>query len=173
IEAGARCGMIAPDAATFAYVKGRPFAPRDAAFDAAVEAWSKLNSDAGGQFGRGGSLHAAALAPPVTRGTRPAPAPPIQASVPGPAREPDPVRARELADTLQYMNLRPGTKLTAIAVDRVFIGSCTNARIEDLRAAAAILAGRTSKVPGHVSPGSSAVKRQAEAEGLDAIFRAA
>jgi 3-isopropylmalate/(R)-2-methylmalate dehydratase large subunit len=173
IEAGGRCGMVAPDATTFAYVKGRPLAPSDGAFAAAMEAWSKLNSDDGVQFDREVSLEAADIAPVVTWGTSPEHALPIDASVPDPEREPDPARASELRDTLQYMNLRPGTKLTAIAIDRVFIGSCTNARIEDLRAAAAVLAGRTSKVPGLVSPGSSAVKRQAEEEGLDAIFRGA
>jgi 3-isopropylmalate/(R)-2-methylmalate dehydratase large subunit len=173
IEAGARCGMVAPDAATFAYIKGRPFAPRDGAFDQAVEAWSKLRSDEGARFEREVGLDAAEIAPIVTWGTSPEHALPIDANVPDPAREPDPARASELRDTLRYMNLTPGTKLMAIAIDRVFIGSCTNARIEDLRAAAAVLAGRASKVPGLVSPGSSAVKRQAEEEGLDVIFRAA
>jgi 3-isopropylmalate/(R)-2-methylmalate dehydratase large subunit len=171
IEAGARCGMVAPDATTVAYLKGRPFAPKDTAFDEAVEAWSKLASDPGAAFDREVTLDATAIAPIVTWGTTPDDALPIDASVPDPAREPDPVRAQYLRDAIDYMGVAPGKKLTEIAVDRVFIGSCTNARIEDLRAAAAVLAGRTAKVPGLVSPGSSMVKRQAEQEGLDKIFR--
>jgi len=171
IEAGARCGMIAPDAVTFAYVKDRPFAPQASAFDQAVEAWSKLNSDEDAEFEREVSLDGSEIAPIVTWGTSPQHASPIDASVPDPVREPDPARANDLRDALGYMNLSPGTKLADIAIDRVFIGSCTNSRIEDLRAAAAVLAGRTSKVPGLVSPGSSTVKRQAEQEGLDRIFR--
>jgi len=117
------------------------------------------------------SIDASAIAPFVTWGTSPQDALPIDASVPNPALEPDEARARYLADALDYMGIAPATKLADIAVDRVFIGSCTNARIEDLRAAAAVLAGRQSKVPGLVSPGSSSVKRQAEQEGLDRIFR--
>ena len=171
IEAGARCGMVAPDATTVAYLRGRPFAPKGAAFDQAVEAWSKLASNPGAAFDREVSLDAAAIAPIVTWGTTPDDALPIDASVPDPAREPDPVRAQYLRDAIDYMGVTPGKKLTEIAVDRVFIGSCTNARIEDLRAAAAVLAGRVAKVPGLVSPGSSIVKRQAEQEGLDKIFR--
>jgi 3-isopropylmalate/(R)-2-methylmalate dehydratase large subunit len=171
IEAGARCGMVAPDATTVAYLRGRPFAPKGAAFDQAVEAWLKLASNPGATFDREVSLDAAAIAPIVTWGTTPDDALPIDASVPDPAREPDPVRAQYLRDAIDYMGVTPGKKLTEIAVDRVFIGSCTNARIEDLRAAAAVLAGRVAKVPGLVSPGSSMVKRQAEREGLDKIFR--
>lgn len=171
IEAGARCGTIAPDATTFDYVKGRPFAPKGPAFDQAVEAWSRLNSDNGADFDHEVRLDASEIMPIVTWGTSPQHALPIEASVPDPARELDPARANDLRDALSYMGLRPGTKLTNIAIDRVFIGSCTNARIEDLRAAAAVLVGRVSKVPGLVSPGSSAVKRQAEQEGLDRVFR--
>jgi 3-isopropylmalate/(R)-2-methylmalate dehydratase large subunit len=173
IEAGARCGMVAPDETTFAYVKGRPYAPSGAAFDRAVAHWSALASDAGAAFEQEVSLDAAAIAPIVTWGTSPEDALPIDASVPDPARERDEARAKYLRDALDYMGLAPGKKLTDIAVDRVFIGSCTNARIEDLRAAAAVLDGRTAKVPGLVSPGSTPVKRQAEQEGLDRIFRAA
>jgi 3-isopropylmalate/(R)-2-methylmalate dehydratase large subunit len=173
IEAGGRCGMVAPDATTFAYLKDRPYAPKDAAFDAAIEAWSALPSDGGATFDREVALDAGAIAPIVTWGTTPDDALPIDGNVPDPAREPDPVRAKYLRDALDYMGIAPGKKLTEIAVDRVFIGSCTNARIEDLRAAAAVLAGRTSKVPGLVSPGSTMVKRQAEEEGLDRIFREA
>jgi 3-isopropylmalate/(R)-2-methylmalate dehydratase large subunit len=171
IEAGGRCGMVAPDATTFAYIRGRPYAPKGAAFDQAVEDWCALYSDAGASFDREVSLDASTIAPIVTWGTTPDDALPIDGSVPDPARESDPVRAKYLRDALDYMGIAPGKKLTEIAIDRVFIGSCTNSRIEDLRAAAAVLAGRTSKVPGLVSPGSTNVKRQAEEEGLDRIFR--
>jgi len=171
IEAGARCGMVVPDESTFEYVKSRPFAPKGAAFEQAVAAWSKLKTDDGAEFDREVALDAAAIAPIVTWGTSPQDALPIDASVPDPAREREPAHAQYVRDALDYMGLLPGTRLTDIAVDRVFIGSCTNARIEDLRAAAAVLTGRVSKVPGLVSPGSSAVKRQAETEGLDRIFR--
>jgi 3-isopropylmalate/(R)-2-methylmalate dehydratase large subunit len=171
IEAGGRCGMVAPDATTFGYLKGRPYAPKGAAFDAAIEAWSALVSDSCATFDREVAFDAGTIAPIVTWGTTPDDALPIDSNVPDPAREGDPVRAQYLRDALDYMGIAPGKKLTEIAVDRVFIGSCTNARIEDLRAAAAVLAGRVSKVPGLVSPGSTMVKRQAEAEGLDRIFR--
>jgi len=171
IEGGGRCGIVAPDTITFAYLKGRPFAPKDAAFDRAVEAWSGLASDRDAIFDREVTLDAGAIAPIVTWGTTPDDALPIDASVPDPEREADPARAKYLRDALDYMGITPGKKLTGIAIDRIFIGSCTNARIEDLRAAAAVLAGRKSKVPGLVSPGSSTVKRQAEEEGLDRIFR--
>jgi 3-isopropylmalate/(R)-2-methylmalate dehydratase large subunit len=173
IEAGGRCGMVAPDAVTFEYLKGRPFAPKGAVFDRAVEDWSNLVSDPDAEFDREVTLDAGAIAPIVTWGTTPDDALPIDASVPDPARETDPARAQYLREALDYMDIAPGKKLTDIKVDRVFIGSCTNSRIEDLRAAAAVLAGRQSKVPGLVSPGSSAVKRQAEQEGLDRIFREA
>jgi 3-isopropylmalate/(R)-2-methylmalate dehydratase large subunit len=171
IEAGGRCGMVAPDETTFAYLKGRPYAPKGVDFDRAVEAWSALTSDGNAQFERDVSLNAADIAPIVTWGTSPEDALPIDASVPDPAREPDEARARYLRGALEYMGIAPGQRLSDIAVDRVFIGSCTNSRIEDLRAAAAVLAGRTSKVPGLVSAGSSLIKRQAEGEGLDRIFR--
>src|SRR6185312_13592484 len=171
IEAGARCGMIAPDATTYAYLQGRPYAPQGAAFDRAVDSWSGLASDRGATFERETELNASEIAPIVTWGTTPDDALPIDAKVPDPGRETDAARANNIREALDYMGIAPGTKLTDIKVDRVFIGSCTNARIEDLRAAAAVLAGRTSKVPGLVSPGSSAVKRQAEQEGLDRVFR--
>ncbi len=173
IEAGSRCGIVAPDATTFAYLKGRPFAPKGAAFDAAVEVWSALASDTDAEFDREVTLDAAAITPIVTWGTTPDDALPVDARVPDPAREADETRRKYLIAALNYMGIAPSTKLTDIAIDRVFIGSCTNARIEDLRAAAAVLAGRVSKVPGLVSPGSSQVKRQAEEEGLDRIFREA
>jgi 3-isopropylmalate/(R)-2-methylmalate dehydratase large subunit len=171
IEAGGRCGMVAPDEATFAYLAGRPYAPAGEDFDRAREAWSALTTDSNARFDREVSLDAAAIAPIVTWGTSPEDALPIDASVPDPAREPDQARAKYLREALDYMGIAPGKKLTDIAVDRVFIGSCTNSRIEDLRAAAAVLAGRTSKVPGLVSAGSSLVKRRAEEEGLDRVFR--
>ena len=173
IEAGARCGVVAPDATTFEYIKGRPYAPRGAALDRAVEAWSRLATDDGAAFERDVTLDGGEIAPIVTWGTSPEDALPIDATLPDPAREPDAERAKRVRDALDYMGIAAGKKLTDIAVDRVFIGSCTNARIEDLRAAAAVLAGRTSRVPGLVSAGSSLVKQQAEQEGLDRIFRAA
>ena len=173
IEAGARSGMIAPDETAFAYVKGRPYAPKGPIFEQALETWSALATDEGAEFDREVEIDAGDVAPIVTWGTSPQDALPIDARVPDPAREGDAARAKYLREALDYMALKPGTKLTDIAIDRIFIGSCTNARIEDLRAAAAVLTGRVSKVPGLVSPGSSAVKRQAEEEGLDRIFRAA
>jgi 3-isopropylmalate/(R)-2-methylmalate dehydratase large subunit len=173
IEAGGRCGMVAPDETTFAYLKGRAYAPKGEAFDRAIEAWSALASDPDATFDREVTLDVSAIAPIVTWGTTPDDALPIDGYVPDPARETNPVRAKYLRDALDYMAIAPGKKLTEIAIDRVFIGSCTNSRIEDLRAAAAVLAGRVSKVPGLVSPGSSTVKRQAEEEGLDRIFREA
>jgi 3-isopropylmalate/(R)-2-methylmalate dehydratase large subunit len=171
IEAGGRCGMVAPDMTTFTYLKGRPYAPQDDAFDRAVEAWSALASDTDAVFDREVTLDAGQIVPIVTWGTTPDDALPVDARVPDPACESNATRAEYVREALIYMGIAPGTKLTDIAVDRVFIGSCTNARIEDLRAAAAVLAGRVSKVPGLVSPGSSIVKRQAEEEGLDRIFR--
>ena len=172
IEAGARCGMVAPDEVTFAYLKDRPYAPTGIAFERALEAWSKLTTDDGANFDLDVSVDAKNIAPIVTWGTSPEDALPIDASVPDPACESDEDRAKYLRDALDYMGIAPGKRLSDIAIDRVFIGSCTNSRIEDLRAAAAVLAGRTSKVPGLVSAGSTLVKRQAEEEGLDRIFRA-
>ena len=171
IEAGGRCGMVAPDSITFAYLKGRPFAPKGEAFDRAIGDWSELVSDTDAKFDRDITLDAHDIAPIVTWGTTPDDALPVNARVPDPAREPDEARQIYVREALDYMGIAPGAKLTDVAIDRVFIGSCTNARIEDLRAAAAVLAGRKSKVPGLVSPGSSTVKRQAEEEGLDRIFR--
>ncbi|HWK96917.1 MAG TPA: 3-isopropylmalate dehydratase large subunit [Pseudolabrys sp.] len=173
IEGGGRCGMVAPDETTFAYIEGRPYAPKGEAFARAIEDWSKLPTDAGAEFDREVTLDAASIAPIVTWGTTPDDALPIDASVPDPSRETDETRAAYIRGALDYMGIKPGTKLTDVAIDRIFIGSCTNARIEDLRAAAAVLAGRTSKVPGLVSPGSSLVKQQAEQEGLDRIFKSA
>ena len=171
IEAGGRCGVVAPDATTVAYLKGRPYAPQGADFDAAVEAWLSLKSDPDAEFDRDVRLDAEAIAPMVTWGTTPDDGLPIDARVPDPAHETDEARKKYIEEALAYMGIAPGTRLTDIAIDRIFIGSCTNARIEDLRSAAAVLAGRVSRVPGLVSPGSSLVKRQAEEEGLDRIFR--
>ncbi len=171
IEAGARCGMIAPDEMTFAYLRGRAYAPKGPAFEKAVEAWSELQSDEDAIFDRDVSLAAASIAPTVTWGTSPEDALPIDASAPDPGREADAERAAYLRGALDYMGITAGKKLMDIAIDRVFIGSCTNARIEDLRAAAAVLSGRSSKVPGLVSAGSTLVKHQAEQEGLDRVFR--
>jgi 3-isopropylmalate/(R)-2-methylmalate dehydratase large subunit len=173
IEAGARCGIVAPDLATFSYLKGRPYAPKGAELDRAMESWSKLNTDSDAPFERDVTLEAKNVAPIVTWGTSPEDALPIDASVPDPAHETNAARAAHWRDALAYMGLAAGKRLTEIAIDRIFIGSCTNARIEDLRAAAAVLAARSSKVPGLVSAGSSLVKQQAEQEGLDRIFREA
>jgi 3-isopropylmalate/(R)-2-methylmalate dehydratase large subunit len=173
IEGGGRCGMVAPDETTIAYLRGRPYAPRGEAFGRAAEAWLALAGDADAAFDREVSFRGDEIAPTVTWGTSPQDAAPIDTTVPDPDRIADPARAAHARDALAYMDLRPGQPLTDIRIDRVFIGSCTNARIEDLRAAAAVLAGRGARVPGLVSPGSSLVKRQAEEEGLDRVFVAA
>ncbi len=170
IEAGGRCGMVAPDATTVAYLKGRPFAPDGALWDQAVEDWAGLASDADAVFDREVALEAASIAPTVTWGVSPEQALPITAAVPDPEAMADPVKAAAARDALAYMGLTPGQPLASVPVDRVFIGSCTNSRIEDLRAAAKVLAGHKAKVPGMVSPGSSLVKQQAEEEGLARIF---
>jgi 3-isopropylmalate/(R)-2-methylmalate dehydratase large subunit len=173
IEGGARMGMVAPDGTTFDWLKGRAYAPDGAAWDAALEWWSGLVSDDGAEFDRDVTLDAAEIAPVVTWGTSPEDALPITATIPDPAKEADPARAEKIRAALDYMGLVPGRQLAGTPVDRIFIGSCTNARLEDLRAAAAVLKGRRARVPGMISPGSSAVKMQAEQEGLDAIFREA
>eukprot|EP01037_Dinobryon_pediforme_P001333 gene1333-1350_t len=173
IEAGAKSAMIAPDAITFAYVKGRPFAPQGPAFDRAVSDWAKLASDADAVFDREHMIDAASVAPTVTWGTSPEDALPITATVPDPAQEEAAGRAAHIAEALDYMGLSAGQRLSDVKVDRVFIGSCTNSRIEDLRLAATVLRGRKTVVPALVSPGSSVVKAQAEAEGLDQVFREA
>jgi 3-isopropylmalate/(R)-2-methylmalate dehydratase large subunit len=170
IEAGGRCGMVAPDAVTFAYLKGRPFAPDGALWDQAMADWAGLAGDPDAVFDREVSLAAGDIAPTVTWGTSPEQALPIDAQVPDPDRMADPLKAAAAREALDYMGLLPGQALQSVAIDRVFIGSCTNARIEDLRAAATILAGRKAVVPGLVSPGSSLVKQQAEEEGLARVF---
>jgi 3-isopropylmalate/(R)-2-methylmalate dehydratase large subunit len=173
IEAGARTGMVAPDETTFAYVRGKPFAPKGGDFDRAVQIWQQLPSDPDAAFDTEVSLDASGIAPVVTWGTSPEDALPIDGAVPDPAQMDDPARAQQMQGALDYMGLNARQKLTDIRIDRVFIGSCTNARIEDLRAAAAVLAGRKAKVPGLVSAGSTMVKHQAEQEGLDKVFTAA
>ena len=171
IEAGARAGMIAPDDTAISYLAGRPHAPAGAAWDSALADWRDLAGDPDAEFDRVLEIDAAQIAPMVTWGTSPEQALPITDTVPDPDAMADPSRRAAAARALDYIGLTPGTALTDIAVDRVFIGSCTNARIEDLRSAAAVLRGRRSAVPGLVVPGSTAVKRQAEAEGLDTVFR--
>jgi 3-isopropylmalate/(R)-2-methylmalate dehydratase large subunit len=173
IEAGARAGMVAPDDTTFAYLHGRPWAPKGADWDDALANWGSLRSDTDAQFDREVHLDAAEIAPMVTWGTSPEAAAPITARVPDPAGVADATRRDSMQRALDYMDLRPGTPLAEIPIDRVFIGSCTNSRIDDLRAAAKVLDGRRTAVPAIVVPGSGLVKAQAEAEGLDAIFRRA
>ncbi|WP_019998971.1 3-isopropylmalate dehydratase large subunit [Aureimonas ureilytica] len=170
IEAGGRSGMVAPDETTIDFVRGRSFAPRGDAFERAAEIWLALGSDTDVAFDRDVTIDARAIAPSVTWGISPEDALPIDATVPDPARAKDEGHAAHIREALDYMGLTAGRPLEEIAIDRVFIGSCTNSRVEDLRAAAAILSGRKAKVPGLVSPGSTEVKRQCEAEGLDRIF---
>lgn len=172
IEAGARCAVVAPDDTTFAWIKGRAFAPAQGDLDHAIANWRELRTDAGATFDREVTIDASMIAPTVTWGTSPEDALPITGHCPNPVGEPQ-GRATQIAEALDYMGLKPGEALQSVAIDRVFIGSCTNARIEDLRAAAAVLKGRRALVPGLVSPGSSSVKRQAEAEGLDMVFSGA
>jgi len=175
IEAGARAGMIAPDDTTFAYLEGRDHAPKGAAWEEALADWRNLPTDAGAGFDKEVVLEAASLAPFVTWGTNPAQVARIDGTVPEPSSFEDPVDRETAARALEYMGLAGGTPIRDIAVDTVFIGSCTNGRIEDLRAAAGVLEGRTVR-PGMralVVPGSHRVKAQAEAEGLDAVFTAA
>ena len=162
IEAGARAGMVAPDDTTFAYLAGKPFAPQGAEWERALRYWKTLPSDPEARFDAEVTLDASRLEPMVTWGTSPEHAAPISGAVPqGPAR------------AHEYMGLAPETKLEGLKIDRVFIGSCTNSRIEDLRAAAAVVRGRKACIPAMVVPGSGLVKKQAEAEGLDAVFREA
>jgi 3-isopropylmalate/(R)-2-methylmalate dehydratase large subunit len=172
IEAGARAGLVAPDETTFSYLKGRPYAPKGAAWDQALAYWKTLPSDPGAHYDREARLEAADIAPHVTWGTSPQDAVPITGQVPDPRDIADPARRAAVERSLFYMGLAPKTPLAGIAVDRVFIGSCTNSRIEDLRAAAAIAKGRhvAEGVRALVVPGSGLVKRQAEEEGLDRIF---
>jgi 3-isopropylmalate/(R)-2-methylmalate dehydratase large subunit len=172
IEAGARAGMIAPDETTFAYLKGRPMAPSGADWDTALEAWRGLTTDEGAVFDAEVTIDATLLEPHVSWGTNPGQTLPVSASIPSPDDADNPIERDSIERALVYMDLDAGTPIVDIAIDRVFIGSCTNGRIEDLRAAAAVLAGRTiaDTVTGLVVPGSGLVKEQAEAEGLDRVF---
>ena len=175
IEWGARAGMIAPDATTYAYLQGRPHAPQGAAWDAAVSAWDALATDEDAVFDAEVVLDASAVTPFVTWGTNPGQGVALADAVPDPAELP-PGNERESAErALVYMGLTAGTPMREIAVDTVFLGSCTNGRMEDLRAAAAVVRGRTvaAGVRAMVVPGSMLVKLQAEQEGLDEVFRAA
>jgi 3-isopropylmalate/(R)-2-methylmalate dehydratase large subunit len=165
--------MVAPDDTTFAYLHGRPFAPKGGDWDQALAYWRSLPSDDDATFEREVQFDAAGIAPMVTWGTSPEAAAPITGRVPDPASAPDALRRDGMARALAYMDLTPGTALTDIAIDRVFLGSCTNSRIEDLRVAARIVDGRRTVIPAMVVPGSGLVKQQAEAEGLDAIFQRA
>ncbi len=176
IEAGARAGLIAVDDATIEYLQGRPLAPKGALWDRAVTAWRELHSDPDAVFDQVVTLDAATIEPQVTWGTSPEMVVPVSARVPDPAQEKDPTKRKGMERALEYMGLTPGTPIEDIRLDKVFIGSCTNSRIEDLRAAAAVVKGRkvadTIKLA-MVVPGSGLVKEQAEAEGLDRIFKEA
>lgn len=178
IEAGARAGLVAVDDKTIAYVKGRPLAPTGAEWEAAVAYWQTLHSDADAEFDTVVELDAAEIQPQVTWGTSPEMVLPITAVVPNPADEQDPNKRGAIERALAYMELKPGTPLSQIPVDKVFIGSCTNSRIEDMREAAALVQKLGRQVAANVKqalvvPGSGLVKAQAEAEGLDQIFKAA
>ena len=175
IEAGARAGLVAPDDTTFAYLEGRPGAPSGAAWERALDAWRGLPSDDDAVFDREVEIDAAGLAPQVTWGTNPGMVAPVDGVVPDPGALEDVADRAAAERALAYMALEPGTPITEIAVDRVFIGSCTNARIEDLRLVAGIVDGRRvhPSVRAMVVPGSAAVRRQAQEEGLDAVFERA
>jgi 3-isopropylmalate/(R)-2-methylmalate dehydratase large subunit len=170
IEAGARAGMVAPDDTTFEYLHGREYAPKNAEWEAALGWWRSLPSDDGATFDREIHLDGSRLEPTVTWGTSPEEALAISAHIPDPARIDEASKRAHAEQALRYMELKPGMRVTEIPIDRAFIGTCTNGRIEDLRAAAMVLKGRKSVVPAWVSPGSTPIKRQAEAEGLDRIF---
>jgi 3-isopropylmalate/(R)-2-methylmalate dehydratase large subunit len=176
IEAGARAGMVAVDDTTIDYVKGRPFSPVGPQWEQAVAYWRTLHSDPGARFDMVVTLNAAEIRPQVTWGTSPEMVTSIDSRVPDPDKEKDPVKRDAMEKALTYMNLTPNTPIEDIRIDKVFIGSCTNSRIEDLRAAAAVVRGRqrASNVKlAMVVPGSGLVKEQAEREGLDKVFKAA
>ena len=176
IEAGARAGMIGADEKTIAYLRGRPYAPKGEMFEQAAAYWKTLNSDAGAEFNCVVELDAASIKPQVTWGTSPEMVVAIDGNVPEPNKESDPIKREAMERALQYMGLNPGTPIEQIKIDKVFIGSCTNSRIEDLRAAAGVVRGRHiahNVKLAMVVPGSGLVKRQAEAEGLDKIFLSA
>jgi 3-isopropylmalate/(R)-2-methylmalate dehydratase large subunit len=173
IEAGARAGMVAPDDVTFQYLSGRQYAPRDADWSKALAFWKTLPTDPGAAYDREVALNGRQLSPMVTWGTSPEEAVSVEGAVPDPHVFSDLNKKSHAVQALAYMGLTPGIALTDLRIDRAFIGTCTNSRIEDLRAAAAVLSGRKAVIPAWVSPGSTAVKRQAEAEGLDRVFREA
>jgi len=173
IEAGARAGTIAPDDTTYQYLAGREYAPKGKQWDEALVLWRALPTDAGATFDREVTLDGGAIEPTLTWGTTPEEALPVSAVIPDPASFADANKCAHAESALRYMGLKPGTRLTDIEIDRVFIGTCTNGRIDDLRAAAAVLKGRKVTVQGWVSPGSTQVKRDAEAEGLHRVFEEA
>ena len=175
IEAGARAGMVAPDETTFAYIAGRPYAPKGERFEQAVAAWRQLASDPGAHFDSVHEINVEGLGPQVTWGTNPGMVADINAAIPDPAQQPDAVQRKAYERALQYMGLKPGQRITDIALNTVFIGSCTNSRLEDLRVAARYVQGKrvAPSVRALVVPGSTQVRRQAEAEGLAEIFRSA
>ena len=175
IEAGARAGMIAPDDTTFEYLRGRQFAPQGADFDAAVERWRELATDPGAVYDRTVVINAPDLEPFVTWGTNPGMVAPISGRVPDPASFDDPAEQESATRALEYMDLQPGTPMQDIKIDRIFLGACTNARLEDLRAAAEVVRGRQvhPDVYAMVVPGSAKIKREAEEEGLDEVFKEA
>ncbi|EFH87070.1 3-isopropylmalate dehydratase large subunit [Ktedonobacter racemifer] len=175
IEAGARAGMVAPDEITFAYIKGRPYAPQGELFEQAVATWKLLPSDPGATFDAVYEVHVEGLAPQVTWGTNPGMVADVSGVVPDPAQEQDPVKRQAMERALAYMDLQPGQRIEDIQLNTVFIGSCTNSRLEDLRLAAQYIKGRhvAPTVRAMVVPGSTSVRRQAEEEGLSDIFREA
>ena len=173
IEFGARAGMVAPDDTTYRYLEGRPWAPRGADWQRALDAWQSLPSDPDAVFDREVVIAGEEIIPMVTWGTSPEHALPVTGLVPDPQAAADEKKRKEIADALEYMGLAPGMALQEVKVDRVFIGSCTNSRIEDLRAAAEVAKLGKAKIPAWVVPGSRTVQRQAEQEGLDRTFRAA
>ena len=173
IEAGARAGLVSPDQKVFDYVKGRPYAPTGRLWDEALAYWRTLPSDPGARYDREVAITAGEVEPMVTWGTNPEQVAPVTGRIPDPEAEADPDRRSRMEKALAYMALKPGTELQRIAIDRAFIGSCTNSRIEDLRAAATVARGRKARVPAMVVPGSGLIKKQAEEEGLHEIFRAA
>jgi len=173
IEAGARSGLIAPDETTYQYLSDRPFGPKGADWDRALALWRSLPSDPDARFDREARIDASALEPMATWGTSPEDGVPVTGVVPDPAHESDAARRASKEQALRYMGLRPGQSIEGLPIDQVFIGSCTNSRIEDLRVAARVVRGRRAVVPALVVPGSTQVKRAAEAEGLDRVFREA
>jgi 3-isopropylmalate/(R)-2-methylmalate dehydratase large subunit len=175
IEAGARAGLVAPDDTTYQFLAGRPYAPKGAGWDAALARWKQLPTDDGAKYDKSISIDASALEPMITFGTNPGMGIPITAPIPDPTGVSDPLERESLAKALRYMDLKPGERLAGHPVNVVFIGSCTNSRMSDLRAAAQVLKGRkvNPNVRVMVVPGSMEIKRQAQAEGLDRVFKEA